>query len=368
MRLAKLTHREYLKIYRDYAKAASVADLVYVSDNQPGIVRYKKGRGYMYVFEGKPVRKQEEIQRIRSLAIPPSWTEVWICALPNGHIQATGLDMRKRKQYRYHSLWTVLRNETKFHRLYEFGKALPQLRSKLEHDLAQKELCATKVIATIVSLMERTYIRVGNEGYEKQYGSHGITTLKDDHVDISGDRIRFSFKGKKGVQHNITLKSKRLARIVQNCKEIPGKELFQYYDKEGNTHTIDSGMINSYIKEVTGMDFSSKDFRTWAGSLNLLRSLRSLGQALTATEIKKNIAAALEEVSLKLGNTRTVCKKYYVHPGLIELYEQNNLNKYLNELETLEAPDDITGLTAEEQVLMKILQSFHKKRVAESAK
>lgn len=360
MELTKLSHRQFLKIYRDYAKAASLADLVYVSDNQPGIVRYKKGRGYMYIYEGKPMRNKEDINRIRSLAIPPSWTGVWICPLPNGHIQATGLDMRKRKQYRYHPLWMILRNETKFHRLYEFGKALPALRSRLEKDLVQKELSAAKVLATAVSLMERTYIRIGSEGYEKQYGSHGITTLKDKHVAITGDSIRFSFKGKKGINHNITLKSKRLARIVQNCREIPGRELFQYYDAEGNAHSIDSGMINSYIKEATGLDFTSKDFRTWAGSLNLLRCLRSMGDAVTATENKKNLVAALDEVSLKLGNTRTVCKKYYVHPGLIELYEQNNLNKYLNELNSLEEPDDKTGLTAEEQILMKILQSFHK--------
>lgn len=358
--LAKVTHRQFLKLYRDYAKAANLAELVYVSDTQPGIVRYKKGRGYMYVYEGKPLRKKEVIKRIRSLAIPPSWTSVWICALPNGHIQATGLDMRKRKQYRYHPLWSVLRNETKFHRLYEFGKALPVLRSQLEIDLNQKNLSATKVIATVISLMERTYIRVGSGEYEKQNGSHGITTLKDKHVAITGSTVRFSFTGKKGVSHDITLKSNRLARIVQHCREIPGKELFQYYDEEDKSHPIDSGMINSYIKETTGLDFTSKDFRTWAGSLNLLQSLRAMGEALTVAENKKNIVAALDQVSLKLGNTRTVCKKYYVHPGLIALYEENNLNKYLADLEELEKPDDKTGLQAEEQILMKILQSFHK--------
>jgi DNA topoisomerase-1 len=312
------------------------------------------------MFEGKPLHKKEDIKRIRSLAIPPSWTSVWICALPNGHIQATGLDMRKRKQYRYHPLWSVLRNETKFHRLYEFGKALPALRSRLEIDLSQKNLTATKVIATVVSLMERTYIRVGSGEYEKQNGSHGITTLKDKHVAITGSTIRFSFTGKKGVSHDITLKSNRLARIVQHCREIPGKELFQYYDEEGNRQPVDSGMINSYIKETTGLDFTSKDFRTWAGSLNLLRSLHSIGEAITAAENKKNIVAALDEVSLKLGNTRTVCKKYYVHPGLIALYEENNLNKYLAGLDELENPDEKTGLHTDEQILMKILQSFHK--------
>ena len=314
----------------------------------------------MYQYEGKLVHKKEEIKRIRSLAIPPSWTSVWICALPNGHIQATGLDMRKRKQYRYHPLWSTLRNETKFHRLYEFGKALPALRNRLEADLSQRTLSASKVIATVVSLMERTYIRVGSFEYEKQNGSHGLTTLKDKHVAISGDQVRFSFKGKKGVKHDITLKNKRLARIVKNCREIPGEELFQYYDDDGNTHSVDSGMINSYIKETTGLDFTSKDFRTWAGSLNLLRSLKAVGEALTTTEIKKNIVAALDEVSLKLGNTRTVCKKYYVHPGLIALYEQNSLNKYLKGLDELEENDNSPDLHADEQILMKILQSFHK--------
>jgi DNA topoisomerase-1 len=358
--LAKVTHRQYLKIYRDYAKAATLADLVYVSDTQPGIVRYKKGRGYMYLCEGKLLRKKEDINRIRSLAIPPSWTSVWICTLPNGHIQATGLDMRKRKQYRYHPLWSVLRNETKFHRLYEFGKALPALRSRVEVDLNQKALTASKVIATVISLMERTYIRVGSCEYEKQNGSHGITTLKDKHVAIAGDTVRFSFNGKKGVSHNITLRSKRLARIVKNCREIPGKELFQYYDEEGNAHPVDSGMINSYIKETTGMDFTSKDFRTWAGSLNLLLSLRAMGEAVTAVENKKNIVAALDEVSLKLGNTRTICKKYYVHPGLIALYEQNELNKYLLALSGANDAEATTGLYQDEAILMKILQSFHK--------
>jgi DNA topoisomerase I len=358
--LVKVTHRQHLKIYRDYAKAATLVDLVYVSDTQPGIVRYKKGRGYMYMYEGKLLNRKDEIKRIRSLAIPPSWTSVWICALPNGHIQATGLDMRKRKQYRYHPLWSVLRNETKFHRLYEFGKALPALRKQLEVDLNQRNLTASKVIATVISLMERTYIRVGSGEYEKQNGSHGITTLKDKHVAIAGDTIRFSFKGKKGISHDITLKSKRLARIVKNCREIPGKELFQYYDEEGKTHPVDSGMINSYIKETTGMDFTSKDFRTWAGSLNLLRTLQAMGEALTVAENKKNIVAALDAVSLKLGNTRTVCKKYYVHPGLIALYEENSLNKYLLQLENAPCTEETTGLHADEQILMKILQSFHK--------
>ena len=360
MDLLEISHREFLKLDRDYKKSATLADLVYVSDTQPGIARLKKGKGFSYLFNEKPLKDKKEIRRIRSLAIPPAWTNVWICSYPNGHIQATGHDLRHRKQYRYHPLWTVLRNETKFHRLYEFGKVLPVIRAKMEHDLAKRELTETKVIAAVISLMERTSIRIGNEGYEKLYGSHGLTTLKDKHVEIKGDKIRFSFKGKKGKYHTITLKNKKLARIVQNCRDIPGKELFQYYDADGNRHAIDSGTINNYIKEASGMDFTSKDFRTWAGSLNLLRAFSSIGEAVTQAETKKNVIAALEEVSLKLGNTRTVCRKYYVHPGLIELYENNSLQKYLAELDKLEKPDDKTGLACEEQILMKILHSFHK--------
>jgi DNA topoisomerase I len=360
MQLTALSHKEFLRIDRNYEKAAKAVHLVYVSDTQPGITRVKKGKGFTYLLHNKTLREKEVIKRIRGLVIPPAWTNVWICTLPNGHIQATGFDVRKRKQYRYHSLWSVLRNETKFHRLYEFGKTLVNLRAKLEQDMAGTALTENKVMAAVISLMERTYIRVGNEGYEKLYGSHGLTTLKDKHVNISGSTIRFSFTGKKGVQHDVTLKNKRLARIVQKCRDIPGKELFQYYDQDGNRKGIDSGMINNYIKEATGQDFTSKDFRTWAGSINLLRAFRSIGEAATATDTKKNIVAALDLVSIQLGNTRTVCRKYYVHPGLIDLYEQNNLHKYLHELDELEEPDNSTGLTSEEQVLMKILHSFHK--------
>jgi DNA topoisomerase-1 len=357
--LPQLSHKKMLQLDRNYERSAKVAELVYVSDSQPGIVRLKKGRGYSYVYQDKPVRDKKQIERIRRLVLPPAWTGVWICALPNGHLQATGYDLRKRKQYRYHTLWSILRNETKFHRLYEFGKELPKLRDRLEQDLATKELTDKKVIATVISLMERTCIRVGNEEYEKLYGSHGLTTMKDKHVEVNGDKISFAFRGKKGKEHNITLKNKRLARIVQNCRDIPGKELFQYLDADGKRRPIDSGMINNYIKEATGQDFTSRDFRTWAGSLHLLIALRSIGEAATKTETKQNLVKALDEVSVKLGNTRTVCRKYYVHPGLMELYEKNNLQKYFAELEYAETKPGKNELTPEEKILMKILQSFH---------
>ena len=353
-----LSHKEFLRIDRDYEKTAAVADLVYVSDSFPGITRVKKGKGFTYMRNNKVIKDKAEIQRIQKLVIPPAWTNVWICPLPNGHIQATGLDIRGRKQYKYHPQWSAVRNQTKFHRLLEFGKALPKLRLRLEEDMTKQELCEEKVIATVISLMERTYIRIGSNDYEKMYGSYGLTTLKDSHVSIKGSQIRFSFKGKKGIFHEISLKNKRLAKAVEACRDIPGKELFQYFDKEGERRSIDSGMVNNYIKAATGMEFTTKDFRTWAGSLNILWAFKSIGEAMNDSECKKKIVEALDKVSMKLGNSRTVCKKYYVHPGLLSLYEENNLQKYLSGLDEIEHPDDVSGLTTTEKVLMKILKSL----------
>jgi DNA topoisomerase I len=357
-KLIALSHKEFLKIDKDYSQAAKAADLVYVNDKEPGISRTKKGKGFVYIYDNKPLSDKAQKERIRKLAIPPAWTNVWICPKDNGHIQATGFDLRKRKQYRYHQLWSTLRNETKFHRLYEFGKLLPSMRLKMEEDLAKKELGEEKVIATVISLMERTFIRIGNDDYEKLYGSYGLTTLKDRHVNISGDTLHFSFKGKKGIYHEISLRNRRLARMVQQCRDIPGKELFQYYDAEGNRRSIDSGSVNRYIKEATGGDFSAKDFRTWAGTLHVLRAFKSMGEAESESDCKKNILNALDDVSRKLGNSRTICKKYYVHPGIIKLYEEKNLDKYLKELDEIEKSDELAGLTSAERVLMKILGSL----------
>jgi DNA topoisomerase-1 len=355
MEMVKLSHSKHLNLVKDYAKTAAAARLVYVTDTEPGIERLRKGKGFAYVLGTNPVKDKEEVERIRKLAIPPAWEKVWICTKENGHIQATGFDVRNRKQYRYHPLWGMLRNETKFHKLLEFGKQLPALRLQLENDLQQKELTDKKVIATVVSLMERTYIRIGNAEYEKQNGSHGLTTLHDEHVDIKGSALSFSFKGKKGIYHKISLKNKKLARVVKQCRDIPGDELFQYYDAEGNRHTIDSGMVNQYVKEFTGGDFTAKDFRTWAGCLNLLRAFKNIGLYENTTQCKHNINKALDYVSDRLGNTRTVCKKYYVHPGIIRLYEENKMEAYLKELDGIETPDGITGLTKDEKILMKLL-------------
>lgn len=348
-----LSHQKFLKLDKDRKQAAKAVSLVYTSDSKPGITRQKKSKGYVYLVAEKPLKNKADLERIKKLAIPPSWSQVWICPDPNGHIQATGIDLNGRKQYRYHTEWSKLRAETKFHRLYEFGKALPLLRKKIKKELEKTELTENKVLATIIHLMERTYIRVGNNGYEKLYGSYGLTTLKDRHVTIKKEDIQFSFRGKKGIEHSISIKNKRLAYIIKQCRDIPGKELFQYYTSDGQKRSVDSGMVNNYIKEITQADFTAKDFRTWAGSLQALECFRSLAEPLNASGIRKNIITVLDAVSNKLGNSRSICKKYYVHPILIQLYEENKLKNYFP---ASPAKRTTAGLSTEEKILMQTLK------------
>lgn len=356
--LPKISHQKHLALVNDYEKAAALASLMYVSDNEPGIERKKTSNGFTYTLAQKTIKEKPVRERIKKLAIPPAWSAVWICTHENGHIQATGVDVKKRKQYRYHSLWSLLRNETKFHKLMEFGKILPELRLKLEKDLALKELCEQKVLATVISLMERTYIRIGNAAYEKMNGSHGLSTLHDKHVQVDGSRISFSFKGKKSISHTIKLSNRKLAGIVKQCRDVPGKELFQYYTEEGNSKAIDSGMVNNYIQEITGQAFTAKDFRTWAGCLHFLLAFKNIDVSLQQTASKTAVNELLNYVSKKLGNTPTVCKKYYVHPGIIRLYEENKLQTYLKELDGIEENDDVSSLTNDEKVLMKLLKKM----------
>jgi DNA topoisomerase-1 len=351
----KLSHQQILKTDRDHRRAADAAHLTYVTDGMPGITRIKKGKGFGYCYNGEILKDENFLERIKKLAIPPSWSNVWICALPNGHIQATGLDLNKRKQYRYHTEWSLLRSQTKFHRLYEFGKALPSLRKQVKKDIDSKELSEDKVLAAAIRLMEQTYIRVGNNDYEKLYGSYGLTTLKDKHVTIKKDKLYFSFTGKKGIEHTITLKNKKLAHIVKQCRDIPGKNLFQYYDAGGNKEHIDSGMLNNYIRKATSIDFSAKDFRTWAGSLQAIQSFLAIGDSTDAADIKRNIIAMLDTVSSKLGNSPNICKKYYVHPGLISLYEENKLLNYMSKYVS-NKKNALPGLSSDEQLLLTLLK------------
>jgi len=355
--IEKISKSKISRIINDPEKTAKAIDLIYVTDSAPGIVRKKAGKSFIYFIEDKQVEDEEELLRIKKLVLPPAWENVWICTLHNGHLQATGQDIKKRKQYRYHPHWNALRNHTKFYRMLEFGKVLPGIRLQLEKDLALPGLPLKKILATIVSLMERTNIRVGNNVYEKLYGSFGLTTLKDKHVDVKGHNIKFTFKGKKGIQHDISIKNKKLAAIVQRAKEIPGKELFQYHDENDERCTIDSGMVNEYIRELSGSDFTAKDFRTWAGTVNAFLAFKEAGIAETETAAKKNIVEALDKVAVQLGNSRAVCKKYYVHPLIISLYESKGIRKYFDQLDEISVNDDKADLTQDEKMIMKILEN-----------
>ncbi len=356
--ISHLKPSKIVKIMKDPVASAKAVNLIYTSDAETaGIIRKKKGKKFSYYKDGEKIKDKVEITRINSLVIPPAWENVWICALDNGHLQATGFDALKRKQYRYHSLWSALRNHTKFYRMLQFGYALPGIRLQLEKDLALRNFEKRKILALVVSLMQRTNIRIGNSIYEKLYGSFGLTTLKGKHVKIQGQKINFSFKGKKGVMHNVDLKSKRLSKLITKCKEIPGKELFQYYDDEGNLHCIDSGMVNDYIKEISGDDFTAKDFRTWSGTVNALIAFKEIGYAENNAQYKKKVKEALNIVASHLGNTGTVCRKYYVHPLVINLYENNSIKTYLDALEVIEENDGKADLTHEEKLVLKILEN-----------
>lgn len=340
----------------DPVQVAQAARLVYMSDTMPGISRQRAGDQFRYVdAKGNPVDDETTLARIRSMALPPVWESVWISAKVNGHLQATGIDTKNRKQYRYHAKWNAIRSETKFFRMAAFGEALPKLRARLSKDLKIRSLSREKVIAIALSVMEQTLIRVGNAAYEKEYGSYGLTTLKDRHMKLEGDEARFSFKGKKGIYHDITLHDQRLSKLVKACRDLPGKELFQYIDEQGNRHPIDSGMVNDYLRETMGEDFSAKDFRTWAGTVNALRLLADLEPCETEKELKKNVNTILDEVSHQLGNTRTVCRKHYVHPQLLEAYECQDLNPYFKQKARFRQTSPY-GLDGIEKLLLRFLK------------
>ena len=349
----RLNKRQLKSIISDPEKSADAVNLVYVNDRQEGIERVRKGRGFVYRIGSKKISDRYQLERIRRLVIPPAWENVWICRLENGHLQATGTDIKNRKQYRYHPLWSTVRNHTKFYRLYAFGNCIPKIRAGLKEDLALKGLPQKKVLATMLCLMERTCIRVGNNFYEKLYGSFGLTTLKDQHVKINGSTMRFMFRGKKGVFQNISVNNRRLAAIVRQCRDIPGKELFQYEDPDGTYRCVDSGMVNEYIRSLSGADFTAKDFRTWAGTVQALMAFREVGGFDSEKEMRSKIVQALDIVAKRLGNTRTVCRKYYVHPLIISLYENGKIQRYLDEAEEPCGPED---LACEEKLLLAILK------------
>lgn len=302
-------------------EAAKAAGLRYVTDRRPGLRRLGSPKRFRYLdAEGHAVRDAETLQRIRSLVIPPAWTEVWICPLANGHLQATGRDARGRKQSRYHPRWREVRDANKYERMTLFAAALPRIRKRVTRDLKRRGLPREKVLATIVSLMEETHIRVGNEEYARTNKSYGLTTLRNRHVDVHGATITFDFAGKSGVHHTVDLRDARLARIVRQCEELPGQELFQYVDEDGEARGVDSSDVNAYLQEAAGGHFTAKDFRTWAGSVLAHVTLAEIGAFASATEAKRNVVAAIKRVAERLGNTPSVCRKCYVHPAVLEAY------------------------------------------------
>jgi len=354
-----LSSAKLKKVIADPIAMAKEVKLQYVTDSDEGYTRIKKGKGFQYMFKNKILKDQEELKRIHSLVIPPAWNDVWICKLANGHLQATGKDALNRKQYKYHPLWNKHRNHTKFHKMVLFGNVLPSIRKRVRKDLNLPTMVKEKVLALVLTLMDKTSIRIGNESYEKLYGSFGLSTLKDKHATIKKGLVEFHFKGKKSVTHTISLKNKKLAKLVKQCRDIPGKELFQYYDEEGKRQAIDSGMVNEYIHQIAGNDFSCKDFRTWSGTAQMFFNLLSCKKCEDEHERKKNLIDAIVKVSDQLGNTASVCKKYYIHPSLINLYENNLFDKELQKIKNREIGKS-KHLSAEEKLLLILLEDIHK--------
>ena len=307
-------------------KRTRVPGLIYVSDQAPGITRARHGGGFAYRLpNGRLLKQLAHLRRIRSLAIPPAWTDVWICPVPNGHLQATGRDARGRKQYRYHPKWTETRHATKYSRMAAFGAALPALRRRVIADLARRGLPREKVLALVASLLERTMVRVGNREYRRQNGSYGLTTLLDRHAKVRGASVRFRFRGKGGKAHDLTVADPRLARVVRNCQELPGSQLFQYTGEDGVAQDVGSADVNDYLRETMGEPFTAKDFRTWFGTVLALQALMEIGRAGSATAAERNIVCAVDAVSGLLGNTRSVCRRSYIHPVVVESYLDGGL-------------------------------------------
>jgi DNA topoisomerase-1 len=334
---------------------ARQAGLRYVDDTMPGYAReLVDGEFHYRDADGKVLRDDAELQRIRKLAIPPAYTDVWISPYANSHLQATGRDARGRKQYRYHAAWREQRDATKYNRMLEFGRALPKLRRRVQRDLARKTLCREKILALIVQLLESTLIRVGNDEYMRSNQSYGLTTLRNRHVAIAGSRLVFRFRGKSGQRHEIALTDQRLARIVKRCRELPGQELFQYIDAAGERHSISSGDVNDYIREIAGDEFSAKDFRTWAGTLLTAGVLNAMEPFASATEARRNTQQAIREVACLLGNTPAICRKCYVHPAVLDAY----LAQSLQDVIALPGSGVETGrgLRKEEKWLLHFLQ------------
>lgn len=336
---------------------AKQGGLRYVNDDGPGIERARRGKHFSYTGpDGKIIRDPTLLARIKSLAIPPAWEDVWICPWPDGHVQATGRDARRRKQYRYHPHWRVMRDEVKYHRMIRFAQVLPQIRDNVERDLRMPSLSKQKVLATVVYLLQATLIRVGNDEYARHNRSFGITTLCNRHVSVRGADIQFRFRGKSGVQHTIRLHDPYMVRIVRKLLDLPGQELFQYIDDEGQPHAISSGDVNDYLYGITGEDYTAKDFRTWAGTVLAALTLARFHPFDTQAEAKKYIVQAIAYVAGRLGNTPSICRKCYVHPDVISAYLSGVIVGQFNERTGKNLQGELPALSAEERNVLALLQ------------
>jgi DNA topoisomerase-1 len=348
--------QETVEIISDPVDSAKAAGLRYVTDAKPGIQRHKRGSGFRYVGpDGGPIRDHETLARIKSLVIPPAWQEVWICVFPYGHLQATGRDARGRKQSRYHRRWREVRDETKYGRMLLFGNALPVIRKRVVHDLSLTGLPREKVLATIVRLIETTFIRVGNAAYARENKSFGLTTMRTRHLSIHGNTLTFDFQGKSGVHHTIDLQNRHLATIVKRIQDLPGYELFQYVDEEGGRHAIDSSDVNDYLREMTGEHFTAKDFRTWAGTVLTAMMLRKFEPYETQTQAKKNVVEAIKAVAEHLGNTPAICRKCYVHPAVLEHYFSGAMLEGVEAKVAEQGDHKLVKLRDEENALLHLL-------------
>jgi DNA topoisomerase-1 len=341
----------------DPAESAKAAGLRYVSDTRPGIRRHPFRKSFRYTStDGAPLRDRAILTRIKSLVIPPAWTDVWICPIANGHLQATGRDARHRKQSRYHPRWREVRDETKYERMTLFAETLPAIRQRVDQDLGLPGLSREKVLATIVSLMESTHIRVGNAEYARENKSYGLTTMRNRHVEINGSNITFTFQGKSRVHHTVNLHDRRLANIVKRCADIPGYELFQYLDPDGTHHSIDSADVNDYLQSITGQYFTAKDFRTWAGSVLACDLLREFEPFTSDAEAKRNVVQAIKSVAASLGNTPSVCRKCYIHPAVLEHYLNGESIASAKRKLDAEIAEHTLTLREEERTLVNLLR------------
>jgi DNA topoisomerase-1 len=342
----------------DPKEAAESVGLRYVSDARPGIHRKKVGSGFTYVRPDRSkLIEREIIKRIKALAVPPAWTDVWICPFADGHIQATGRDMKGRKQYRYHARFREVREGTKYEHVVAFADALPAIRERVKEHMSLRGLSREKVLATVVHLLETTLIRVGNDDYAKQNNSYGLTTLKNRHVAVEGNEVRFRFTGKSGKQWSLQVKDRRIAKIIKACQELPGQELLQYVDEVGNHQDVTSSDVNDYLKEITGKDVTAKDFRTWAGTVLAAMALHEFESFDSAAQAKRNLRAAIEKEAGKLGNTPTICRKCYVHPEVLNSYMDGKLILELKEKAESELRTEVQNLKPEEAAVLALLRS-----------